>query len=92
MFVCLDATTVCSSSLIYLLDLSEDTEEDTGGLAPCQLPTSFWNLTRFGKKLAGTSQLASSLNLTSRNWYSFAVNTTLTFCCNRELVPYEIQL
>jgi hypothetical protein len=32
-----------------------------------QLPTSFWIFTRFGGKLAGTSQLASSLNILSRS-------------------------
>jgi hypothetical protein len=61
----LSATTMCSSSLIYLLDLSGVMEEVMGGLVNCQLPSGlspgsegkWWRM----------SQLASSLNLPSRS-------------------------
>jgi hypothetical protein len=38
---------MCSSSLIYLLDLGEVTEEVTGALVKL---TSFWTFTRFRRK------------------------------------------
>jgi hypothetical protein len=44
---------MCSSSLIYLLDLEEVTEEVSYGRTS-QLPTSFWTFTRFGTKVAGS--------------------------------------
>jgi hypothetical protein len=37
-----------------------------------------------------TSQ--ATLNLPSRSLYSCTTNCILSFCCNRKLVPYEIQL
>jgi hypothetical protein len=59
-----------------------------GGLVNCPLPSGLSPGSE--GKWQGTSQLASSLNLPSRRWHSCAVNTTLSFCCNRKLVPYEI--
>jgi hypothetical protein len=61
----LSITTMCSSSLIYLLDLGEVMEEVAGGLVNC------WLLSGLSPgsegKLWGTSQLASSLNLPLRS-------------------------
>jgi hypothetical protein len=45
---------MCSSSLIYLLNLGEVTEKVTGALG-CQLLTSFWTFTRFGRKVVGNN-------------------------------------
>jgi hypothetical protein len=43
---------MCSSSLVYLLDLGEVSKEEvTRGLVNC--PTSFWTFTRFGRKVFG---------------------------------------
>jgi hypothetical protein len=42
-----------SSSLIYLQDLGEVTEEVTGGLVNCQLPSG-WTFTRFRRKVVGS--------------------------------------
>jgi hypothetical protein len=56
---------MCSSSLIYLLDLKEVMEEVMGGLVNCQLPSEL-SLGSEGKWW-GTSQPASSLNLPLRS-------------------------
>jgi hypothetical protein len=71
-------------------------EEVTGGAqeestAYFLLPAGGLSQGRFGRKVAGTSQLASSLNLaTLKDLVFLHCNTTLSFCCNRKLVPYEI--
>jgi hypothetical protein len=48
----------------YLLDLQGDMEVTGGQVSAAE--TSFWSLVRFGRKLMGTSQLASSLILPSQ--------------------------
>jgi hypothetical protein len=66
-------------------------EEVTGEQVNCRLPSGL--LPGLEGKWQGASQLASSLKLPSRSYYSCAANTTLSFCCNKKkLVPYEIQL
>jgi hypothetical protein len=79
---------MCSGSLIYLLDLllGEVMEEVMGGLVDCQ--NSFWTFTRFGRKVAGSNStsLFPELTLEELLYYSCAMNTTLSFCCNRKLV------
>jgi hypothetical protein len=52
---------MCSSSLVYLLDLGEVMEEVTGGFVICQLPSGLSPGSE--GKWQGTSQPASSLNL-----------------------------
>jgi hypothetical protein len=52
---------MCSSSLIYLLDLEEVMEEVMGGQVNCQLPSGLSPGSE--GKWWGASQLASSLNL-----------------------------
>jgi hypothetical protein len=55
-----------------------------------QLLTSFWTFTRFRRKVAGGDKSTSLFpDLTLEELF---MNTTLSFCCNRKLVPYEIQL
>jgi translation initiation factor 6 (eIF-6) len=49
--------------LIYLLDLGEVTEEVTGART-CQLPTSFWAFTRFGRKVVGNNSIGLFPKLT----------------------------
>jgi hypothetical protein len=61
----LSATTMCSGSLIYLLDLWGAMEEVTGGLVNCWLPSGLSPGSEGQQR--GTSQLASSLNLPSRS-------------------------
>jgi hypothetical protein len=87
----LSATTMCSSSLIYLLDLWEPMEEVTRGLVNCQFPSGlspglewkWWELVN--RPLPWTYPWGASIP-------TLWLNTTLSFCCNRKLVPYEIQL
>jgi hypothetical protein len=57
-----------------------------------QLPTSLWIFTRFGRKVAGSKSTGLFPELTLKELVSCTVNITLSFCCNRKLVPYEIQL
>jgi hypothetical protein len=60
----LSITTVCISSLIYLLDLQE-VMEVMGGLVNCRLPSGLSPGSE--GKWWGTIQPASSLNLPSRS-------------------------
>jgi hypothetical protein len=64
---------MCSSSLIYLLDLllGEVMEEVMGGLVDCQ--NSFWTFTRFVGKWQGAIQPASSLSLPLRSYCTIPV-------------------
>jgi hypothetical protein len=58
-----------------------------------ELPTSFWTFTRFGRKVASRRNSTGFFpELTLEELVLLCCNTTLFFCCNRKLVPYEIQL
>jgi hypothetical protein len=54
---------MCSSSLVYLLDLGEVTEEVMGALVNCRLPSG-WAFTRFGRKVAGNKSTSLFPELT----------------------------
>jgi hypothetical protein len=61
----LSTTTICSETLIYLLDLGEVMEDVMGGLVNCWLPSG--RSPGSEGKWWGSIQLASSLNLPLRS-------------------------
>jgi hypothetical protein len=71
----------------YSLDLWGDMEEVTGGQVNCQLPSGLSP----GLEGKWWGQVNWPLPWTYPQG-SCTMITTLSFCCNRKLVPYEIQL